>query len=88
MSYQRHNFDKTRVNAFKSYLVQVETCTDMSLLRPSRMDPFNSYNKIIPGTSKSKHAYVRGRRQYAAIMQRQAVTVMPSCSGGSNVVVA
>jgi hypothetical protein len=27
-------------------------------------------------------------RQCAAVMQREAVTVMPSCSGGSNVVVA
>jgi hypothetical protein len=27
-------------------------------------------------------------RQYAAVMQRKAVTVMPSCSGGGNVVVA
>jgi hypothetical protein len=26
-------------------------------------------------------------RQCAAVMQREAVTVMPSCSGGSNVVV-
>jgi hypothetical protein len=26
--------------------------------------------------------------QYAAVMQREAVTVMPSCSGGGNVVVA
>jgi hypothetical protein len=27
-------------------------------------------------------------RQFAAVMQREAVTVMPSCSGGGNVVVA
>jgi hypothetical protein len=27
-------------------------------------------------------------RQCAAVMQREAVTVMPSCSGGANVVVA
>jgi hypothetical protein len=27
-------------------------------------------------------------RQSAAVMQREAVTVMPSCSGGGNVVVA
>jgi hypothetical protein len=27
-------------------------------------------------------------RQCAAVMQKEAVTVMPSCSGGSNVVVA
>jgi hypothetical protein len=27
-------------------------------------------------------------RQCAAIMQREAVTVMPSCSGGGNLVVA
>jgi hypothetical protein len=27
-------------------------------------------------------------RQCAAVMQREAVTVMPSCSGGVNVVVA
>jgi hypothetical protein len=27
-------------------------------------------------------------RQYAAVMQREAVTVMPSCSGGSKFVVA
>jgi hypothetical protein len=27
-------------------------------------------------------------RQCAAVMQREAVTVMPSCSGGGNVVVA
>jgi hypothetical protein len=27
-------------------------------------------------------------RQCAAVMQRDAVTVMPSCSGGGNVVVA
>jgi hypothetical protein len=27
-------------------------------------------------------------RQYAAVMQREAVTVMPSCRGGGNVVVA
>jgi len=26
--------------------------------------------------------------QYAAVMQREAVTVIPSCSGGGNVVVA
>jgi hypothetical protein len=26
-------------------------------------------------------------RQRAAVMQREAVTVMPSCSGGANVVV-
>jgi hypothetical protein len=26
-------------------------------------------------------------RQCAAVMQREAVTVMPSCSGGGNVVV-
>jgi hypothetical protein len=29
-----------------------------------------------------------GWQQYAAVMQREAVTVMPSCSGGGNVVVA
>jgi hypothetical protein len=29
-----------------------------------------------------------GRRQCAAVMRREAVTVMPSCSGGGNVVVA
>jgi len=28
------------------------------------------------------------RQQYAAVMQREAVTVKPSCSGGANVVVA
>jgi hypothetical protein len=27
-------------------------------------------------------------RQYAAVMQKEAVTVMLSCSGGGNVVVA
>jgi hypothetical protein len=27
-------------------------------------------------------------RQCAAVMQREAVTVMPSCSGGGNVVLA
>jgi hypothetical protein len=27
-------------------------------------------------------------RQCAAVMQREAVTVMPSCGGGDNVVVA
>jgi hypothetical protein len=27
-------------------------------------------------------------RQCAALMQREAVTVMPSCSGGDNIVVA
>jgi hypothetical protein len=27
-------------------------------------------------------------RQCAAVMQREAVTVMPSCSGGGNIVVA
>jgi hypothetical protein len=27
-------------------------------------------------------------RQYTAVMQREAVTVMSSCSGGGNVVVA
>jgi len=27
-------------------------------------------------------------RQCAAVMQREAVTIMPSCSGGGNVVVA
>jgi hypothetical protein len=27
-------------------------------------------------------------RQYTAVMQRETVTVMPSCSGGGNVVVA
>jgi hypothetical protein len=27
-------------------------------------------------------------RQYAAVMQREAVTVMPSCNGGNNAVVA
>jgi hypothetical protein len=27
-------------------------------------------------------------RQCASVMQREAVTVMPSCSGGGNVVVA
>jgi hypothetical protein len=27
-------------------------------------------------------------RQCAAVMQREALTVMPSCSGGGNVVVA
>jgi hypothetical protein len=27
-------------------------------------------------------------RKCAAVMQREAVTVMPSCSGGGNVVVA
>jgi hypothetical protein len=29
-----------------------------------------------------------GWQQCAAVMQREVVTVMPSCSGGSNVVVA
>jgi hypothetical protein len=48
--YQRHNFHITGVNVFKSYEVQVETCTDMSLLRWSRMAPFKSRNKLIPGT--------------------------------------
>jgi hypothetical protein len=28
-----------------------------------------------------------GCRQCAAVMQREAVTVMPNCSGGDNVVV-
>jgi hypothetical protein len=27
-------------------------------------------------------------RQCAAVMQREAVTIMPSCSGGGNVIVA
>jgi hypothetical protein len=27
-------------------------------------------------------------RQCAAVMQREAVTVMPSCSGGGNIIVA
>jgi hypothetical protein len=41
------------------------------------------------------NSYVRGPfekfvdwRQCAAVMRREAVTVMPSCSGGDNVVVA
>jgi hypothetical protein len=41
------------------------------------------------------HYYIRGRfekfvdwRQRAAVMQTEALTVMPSCSGGGNVTVA
>jgi hypothetical protein len=41
------------------------------------------------------HTYIRGPfekfvdwRQCAAVIQRETVTVMPSCSGGGNVVVA
>jgi hypothetical protein len=41
------------------------------------------------------HSHIRGSfekfvdwRQCAAVMQREAVTVMPNCSGGGNVVVA
>jgi hypothetical protein len=44
---------------------------------------------------KPIHKYIQGPfekfvywRQCAAVMQREAVTVMPSCSGGGNVVVA
>jgi hypothetical protein len=43
----------------------------------------------------SKCANVRGPlskfvdwRRYAAVMQREVVTVMPSCNGGGNVIVA
>jgi hypothetical protein len=48
--YQRHNFHTTGVNELRSYLVQVETCTDIFLLGSSLMAPFKSRNKMIPGT--------------------------------------
>jgi hypothetical protein len=48
-----------------------------------------------PSFSKQKSADVRGPfekfvdwRQCDIVIQREAVTVMPSCSGGGNVVVA
>jgi hypothetical protein len=50
---------------------------------------------IIPDFYLTNHRFVRGpfkrivdRRQCAAVMQREAVTVTPSCRGGGNVVVA
>jgi hypothetical protein len=39
-SSQRHNFNTTGVSASKSYVVQIETSTDISLLRSSWMAPF------------------------------------------------
>jgi hypothetical protein len=55
MPYQCHNFHTTGVDALKLWLVQVETCTDMSLLQSSCMTPFKSCNKIHPGTSQPYH---------------------------------
>jgi len=40
ISYQRHNFRTTGVNALKSYMVQVQIRTGMSGLQLSLMDPF------------------------------------------------
>jgi hypothetical protein len=49
------------------------------------------YSKVIYNPT----IYIRGPfekfvdwRQYAAVMLREALNVMPSCSGGGNVVVA
>jgi len=36
--------------------MQVGTCTDVSLVRSSCMDPFKWSNKIIPGISQPHHA--------------------------------
>jgi len=49
--YQRHNFNTTGVNAVASQLVQVETCTYMSLLRSNCTAPIKWHNKIISETS-------------------------------------
>jgi hypothetical protein len=49
-SYQGHNFHITGVNELKLWLVQVETCTDMALLRSRVITPFKLRNKIIPWT--------------------------------------
>jgi uncharacterized protein YvpB len=54
-SYQRHIFHTTWVNALKSWLVQVETCTDKSLLRSSHMAPFKSRIKIIHTLYRSQN---------------------------------
>jgi hypothetical protein len=44
------NFNTTGGSALKPQLMQAEICTDMSLLRSSRMAPSKSHDKIIPGT--------------------------------------
>jgi hypothetical protein len=56
-SYQSHNFSITSVKAIKSYLTQLETRTDVSLLRSSHMDPFKSRDKMFPGTSQPYFAH-------------------------------
>jgi len=38
--FQSHNFHTTGVNKFRSYMVEVETCIDMFLLRSSSMALF------------------------------------------------
>jgi hypothetical protein len=63
-----------------------------------RWDRAISFHSLPCHQSDSFHpwtVYIRGPfeksvdwRQCAAVMQREAVTVMPSCSGGGNVVVA
>jgi len=54
--------------------VQVETRTDMPLLRSSRMAPFNPGSKIIPGTSQPHRAYT-----YAKFIVHHT-----SCQGAPN----
>jgi hypothetical protein len=59
-SYQHHNFHTTGLNALKLYVAQVETCTNMSLPRSSKMASLKSRNKIIPGTSEPHLVYTFG----------------------------
>jgi len=37
--------------------MQAETCTDVTLLRPSRAAPLKSCNKIAPGTLQPHHIF-------------------------------
>jgi len=54
-SYQHHNFHATSANKLKSQLVQVLTCTDISLLWLWHTGSFKLHNKIMLGSSQSHH---------------------------------
>jgi hypothetical protein len=48
---------------------------------------YTEYDIYIPLNARGPFENVVDCRQCAAVIQREAVTVMPSCSGGGNVVV-
>jgi hypothetical protein len=82
-------FVTVKINARQKDVLRL---TGISLVSWSASRPF----RFTPGThSRGRYPKLRGPfeefvawRQCAAVMQREAVTVMPSCSGGGNVVVA